>query len=198
MTTPSKAIYLFVMDGFADWEPAHALAELRRHGGYRVEAVGLTAAAVVSMGGLTILPSKTVSDVDLADVALFMLPGGDSWERESLDPALLSLLQQLDARAIPIGAICGATLAIAKAGLVRGRQHTSNGLEYLRKHAPAYADDQHYVNALAVRDHALITASGLGAVEFARELMEELTVMTPEQRSLWATVFRTGKVPVRA
>ena len=36
---PDKAVYLLVVPGFADWEPAHALAELRRHGGYRVEVV---------------------------------------------------------------------------------------------------------------------------------------------------------------
>ena len=27
---PNKAIYLLVVDGYADWEPAHAVAELRR------------------------------------------------------------------------------------------------------------------------------------------------------------------------
>ena len=195
--TPSKAIYLFVMPGFADWEPAHALAELRRHGHYRVESVGLTAAPVVSMGGLAILPSKTVSDVEVADVAVFILPGGDVWETGSLDAGLETLLKQLDAHDVPIAAICGATLAIAGAGLLRGRRHTSNGLEYLRKHVPGYSDAEHYVNAPAVRDRRLITASGLGDVEFARELMEELAVMSAKQRSMWAEIFRTGTIPAR-
>ncbi len=36
---PDKAVYLLVVDRFADWEAAHAVAELRRHGGYRVESV---------------------------------------------------------------------------------------------------------------------------------------------------------------
>ena len=43
LSMPDKAVYLLVVDGFADWEAAHAIAELRRHGGYRVESVGLTA-----------------------------------------------------------------------------------------------------------------------------------------------------------
>ena len=54
---PEKAVYLLVFDGFADWEPAHAVAELRRTGQYRVESVGLTAAPVESMGGIRVLPS---------------------------------------------------------------------------------------------------------------------------------------------
>ncbi|MBA2304736.1 MAG: DJ-1/PfpI family protein, partial [Acidobacteria bacterium] len=73
---PEKAVYLLVVDGFADWEPAHAVAELRRQGGYRVESVGLTPGPVVSMGGIRVLPSGIVSDVDPADVAVFILPGG--------------------------------------------------------------------------------------------------------------------------
>ena len=51
-----KAVYLLLVEGFADWEPAHAVAELRRHGQYRVESVGLTAAPVTSMGGIRVLP----------------------------------------------------------------------------------------------------------------------------------------------
>ena len=42
MPMPTKAVYLLVVEGFADWEPAHAVAELRRYGKYRVETVGLT------------------------------------------------------------------------------------------------------------------------------------------------------------
>ena len=57
MGSPDKAIYLLVVEGYADWEPAHAVAELRRHGHYRIETVGLTAAPVQSMGGVTVLPS---------------------------------------------------------------------------------------------------------------------------------------------
>ena len=29
---PDKAVFLLVFEGFADWEPSHAVAELRRSG----------------------------------------------------------------------------------------------------------------------------------------------------------------------
>jgi putative intracellular protease/amidase len=194
---PEKAVYLLVVEGFADWEPAHAVAELRRHGHYRVESVGLTSAAVRSMGGLTVLPSKTVSEVNPSDVAVFILPGGDRWENARPEPELEQLLKQLDACNVPIAAICGATLAISRIGLLRGRRHTSNGLDYLRAHVAGYSDSDNYVNAPAVRDRKLITASGLGDVEFARELFEELEVLSTQERSFWAQVFRSGKLPER-
>ena len=192
---PEKAVYLLVVDGFADWEPAHAVAELRRHGRYRVESVGLTLATVESMGGIRVLPSTIVSKVDPADVAALILPGGDRWEDSPVEPELEQLLNDLDSRGTPIAAICAATVAIARLGLLRGRRHTSNGLEYLRSKVPGYAEAANYVDSPAVRDHGLITASGLGDVEFARELFEQLDVLSAEDRAAWAAIFRSARLP---
>ena len=90
-----------------------------------------------------------------------------------------------------------ATVAVARVGLLRGRRHTSNALDYLRKYAPGYSDAEHYVDAPAVRDRKLITASGLADVEFARELFEELEVLPVASRAMWAEIFRSGKAPAR-
>jgi putative intracellular protease/amidase len=105
------------------------------------------------------------------------------------------LLHDLDSQGIPIAAICAATVAIARLGLLRGRRHTSNGLEYLRLNVPDYAEAANYVDSPAVRDRGLITASGLGDVEFARELFEELSVLSAEDRAAWAAIFRTARLP---
>ncbi len=195
MNPPDKAVYLLVFDGLADWEPAHAVAELRREGRYRVETVGLTADPVFSMGGIRILPSTTVRDVNPSDVALFILPGGNRWEEAPAEPELAALLRELDAHRVPIAAICAATMAIVRMGLLQGRLHTSNGLQYLREHVPGYEEAATYVDAPAVRDGGLITASGLGDVEFAREIFEELGVMTADDRAVWASMFRTARLP---
>jgi putative intracellular protease/amidase len=192
---PDKAVYLLVVEGFADWEPAHAVAELRRQGQYRVESVGLTTEPVRSMGGITVLPSTTVCEVNPEDVAVFILPGGDRWEHAPIEPELGELLHRLDVGQVPIAAICAATVAVSRIGLLRGRRHTSNGLDYLRSHVPDYVEADNYVDAPAVRDRQLITASGLGNVEFARELFEELDVLSPEDRSLWAQIFRSAQLP---
>ena len=36
---------------------------------------------------------------------------------------------------------------------------------------------------------------GLGDVEFARELFEELNVLSVEDRAAWATIFRSARLP---
>jgi hypothetical protein len=60
---------------------------------------------------------------------------------------------------------------------------------------PGYNEAQNYVGAPAVRDRGLITASGLADVEFARELFEELDMLSPSDRALWADTFRKAQLP---
>src|ERR1044072_2578437 len=93
----ARAIYIVVFDGFADWEPAHALAELRRYGKRTVRTVGFTDAAVVSMGGLRVIPDVALADVRPEDVELLMLPGGDMWQagdypRSAIEELVASLV----------------------------------------------------------------------------------------------------------
>jgi putative intracellular protease/amidase len=128
-------------------------------------------------------------------VAVFILPGGDRWETLPVEPELAALLRTLDAAGVPLAAICAATVAIARTGLLRGRRHTSNGRKYLQQHAPGYDGSADYVEAPAVRDRGLITASGLADVEFAAELLNELGVLSEPDRQLWRDLFRSGRLP---
>jgi putative intracellular protease/amidase len=188
-------VHVLVFDGFADWEPAHALAELRRSGGLDVVAVGFTARPVTSMGGLRVLPEITVDAVDLAAVRVLILPGGEMWERAAPPAALVGLLRQLEDSGITIAAICAATLAAAHAGLLNTRRHTSNGREYLADAVPSYTGSELYVDELAARDRGVITASGVGNVEFAREIMAELGVLSADDLAVWYDLFKHGKLP---
>jgi putative intracellular protease/amidase len=76
----SNAVHVLVFDGFADWEPAYALAELRRWGKREVVVIGFTEEPVTSLGGLRVTPDRAIADVRPADVELLVLPGGDLWE----------------------------------------------------------------------------------------------------------------------
>jgi hypothetical protein len=60
---------------------------------------------------------------------------------------------------------------------------------------PEYTEAAAYVDAPAVRDRGLITASGLADVEFASAIMAELGVMTEKRRTLWTSLFRAGRLP---
>jgi putative intracellular protease/amidase len=191
----NATVHCLVFDGFADWEPAYALAEVRRSGGLAVTTVGFTSSPVTSMGGLRVLPDRALPEIRPDQVRLLLLPGGDLWEGSYPREPLEEVLHSLDRSRVPIAGICGATLALARAGLLDDRAHTSNALDYLTGLATEYQGADRYVDALAVRDRHLITASGLGSTEFAREIFEELEVFTPSDRALWYQVFKSGRVP---
>ena len=186
------AVHVLVFDGFADWEPAFALSQIRRAGAADVVSVGLSQHPVRSMGGLTILPDVTVEQVAPEQIRLLLLPGGDQWEGAGIDPRLVQLLNATMDAGSPVAAICAATTAIVRADLLRGRKHTSNGLDYLKGQVPGYQADSEYVDQLAVRDRGLITASGLGALEFAREIFAELGVFSESDQELWYRLFKQG------
>ena len=196
----SAQVHVLIFEGFADWEPAHALAELRRWGHHDVVSIGFTRDAVTSMGGLRVLPDRTMSDVQGEAVTILIVPGGDAWEREDGYPRLAfeQLLQRVLAASRPIAAICGATVALARAGLLDERRHTGNGPTDLSDAVPTYRGGRRYEPALAVRDQGIITASGLGAVEFAREIFAELELFSAADAALWFDMFKHGKLPAEA
>jgi hypothetical protein len=86
-------------------------------------------------------------------------------------------------------------LEIARAGLTRNIRHTSNSKDYLKTIVTDYGDDDFYVNEMAVTDENIITASGLGCVEFAREVIKQLQIYNEADTQLWFDMFKHGVLP---
>jgi putative intracellular protease/amidase len=191
----TPAVHVLVFDGFADWEPAFALAELRRSGGLDVVTVGFTAVPVRSMGGRRVVPDRSLTGLNPAEVRLLILPGGDLWEGVYPRAELEAVLGALHQAGVPIAAICAGTLALGRAGLLNDHAHTSNERGYIEHMVPNYTGSSRYVDELAVRDRGLITASGVGPTEFAREIFEELQIFSPTDRPVWYHLFKHGRFP---
>jgi putative intracellular protease/amidase len=187
-------VHLLVFDGLADWEPAHALCELRRSGKFDGLTAGFTRQTITTMAGLKVVPDLMLDEVKPEDSALLVLPGGDMWQEQS-QPAVESLLRRFHEQEVPIAAICGATLEIARAGLTRGIRHTSNALSYLKAMVPDYRDEAFYVDELAISDQAIVTASGLGSVEFAREIFRLVKLYDDANLRSWYEMFKNGLLP---
>ena len=195
----AKRAHIIVFDGFADWEPALALAELRRAGGFEVHAIGFGSEHVTSMGGLRVLVDRSVFDTPAEDVELLILPGGDRWQCGDYPfEAVSSLVARIEAAGRPIAAICGATVALARAGVLDRRRHTSNFRDFLVDNAREYSGQEHYVEALSVRDRGIVTASGLGSVEFARDILAEAGVYSEDALARWYDAFKHGRYTASA
>jgi len=189
----SKA-HLLIFDGLADREPAHSLCQINRSGKFEVVTTGFSRKPISTMGGLKLTPDVTLDDLHSAETAIFILPGGDRWE-QAPDDRVARLLRRLHAENVPIAAICAATLEIARAGLTHQIRHTSNSREYLKAKVPEYHDEKFYVEELAVADNNIITASGLGSLEFARAVISKLGIHSPADTEMWFDMFKHGVIP---
>jgi putative intracellular protease/amidase len=157
----------FLQPGWADWEAGSVLAYLREYCGVQIEIATPDGEPQTSIGGVLAAADYKFADPVLADTEVLLLIGSDAWPGYR-DEAFDSLLRQAYADGKIIGAICGATVAVARAGLLAGKAHTSNGAEWLAGHAPGYAGADGYVDsAKAVTDGRLVTASGLAPVTFS-------------------------------
>jgi putative intracellular protease/amidase len=189
-----KLVHFLVFHGYPDYEAALVLAELRRSGHYGVVTVGFSKEDVTSMGGLRVSTDVALEELPEHEVELLILPGGDDWkDRLYPEKAVNEFLRGLDACGARIAAICGATVALARAGLLDERAHTSNFAAYLGDNGDGYAGAAMYRDDLAVRDDRVITASGLGSVEFAREVLAELEVFERDMLAKWYETYKHGR-----
>ena len=108
--------------------------------------------------------------ISLVGFAVEIYPATSTTRPISFHEIDRNTLDDLVKRDVPIAAICAATIPLARTGLFRNRRHTSNGRLFLERNAPGYETATDYVDDVwAVTDRGVISASGLGAVEFARE-----------------------------
>ncbi len=188
-----RNVHLFVFDTMADWEAAYAVAAINSPqfqsgpSRYRVVTTAATLAPVTTMGGVRIEPDVTIDAVLPEESAMLILPGGSAWEAGGNADGL-ELAAQFIASGIPVAAICAATLALARAGLLDHLRHTSNAREYLI--SSGYRGTAFYCGVPAVTDSNVITATGLAPVDFAREIFKALNLYSPATLEAWYAMFK--------
>ena len=188
-------VYVLVFEGFADWQVALALSEIRRPGDWEVRTVGFSRAPLTAMSGLQVQPSGSVDELDLGAVALLILPGGHLWWPAQAEEAAALALRVHGAGA-PVAAIDEGVLAVARAGLIDYCRHTGNAADQIGCDVPGYVGHEQYdADVLAVSDGGVITASHLGCIEFAREIIHTLDLYSASDREHWYRLFKHAQPP---
>ncbi|MBP1641264.1 MAG: glutamine amidotransferase [Bacteroidetes bacterium] len=188
--------YLYVFDTLSDWEIGYITAELNTGRFFkqstnplRVITIANKKDTVKTMGGIRILPDQTVAETVFTDNDLLLLPGGETW-LEDIHLPILSVVTEYLPKGLIVGAICGATMALAKTGILDTRKHTSNDLNFLQQVCPDYIGSELYVNEPAVTDGNLITAPGTAPLEFAQHILKRLDVFKPESLDAWCALHK--------
>jgi transcriptional regulator GlxA family with amidase domain len=192
--TTQRDVHLFVLDTLADWEVGYAIAFINRPAPgvpspYRVRTVGFDRSPVRTLGGVTIVPDLMLTDLRSADSAMLILPGADLWFESRTDPAL-DKARELVRAGVPVAGICGAVFGLARAGLLDDRRHTSNDPQWLA--SSGYRGAAHHVNAPAVDDRGVITASATAPVDLAHLILARLGVFSPRALEAWFGLYKTG------
>ena len=192
-------IYVYVLETLADWELGYVTSELHSGRFFKKDAphvslktVSYSNEPIHTMGGLTVVPDCLVDDIDVNEKSVLLLPGADTWNAPE-HGAIIRKASELLSLGATVGAICGATVALANLGLLDHRRHTSNGQGFLEMFSPVYKGQDLYIDEPSVADHNLITASSTGSLLWAKQIIAHLGVFQSNTLELWYEYFSTGK-----
>ena len=194
-----NTIYVYVLDTLADWELGYVTSELNSGRFFKKDAQRISLKTISSsrepirtMGGLTIVPDCLIKDMVVNDTSVLLLPGATTWNDPKHGGIIEKASEFLSVGAM-VGAICGATAALANVGLLDNRPHTSNGLGFLEMVSPSYTGQSFYTDKPSVADHNLITAGSTGGLLWAKQIIEHLDVFQSDTLEAWYHYFSTGK-----
>ena len=186
-----RKIFVYLFDGYSDWEIAYLTPELNKSKNHDLIYVSESGNAVKSMGGLQVKPTSSLRVINIEEVDLLILPGGEIWEKEH-PVGIQKMLKAVYRAKKSIAAICAATTFLGKLGMLNNLKHTSNDLNYLKEIAPEYKGENYYQNTLAITDKNIITATGIAPIEFAREVFKKVNLYDEETLEKWFQLFKNG------
>jgi putative intracellular protease/amidase len=186
----NRTAHLAIYDGLTDSEVGHLLVELHtgRFTGTSFDVVTVAASrdSIRTAGGLRTSPDALLAELEPGESDLLILPGAEMWDSGGGTQFAAAAGRFLDA-GVPVAAICGATVGLARAGLLDERDHTSASAEYLA--ATGYAGGAHYLDDRAVVDGDLITAGPQSPVQFARATLDRLGLASERTLEAYEALF---------
>lgn len=193
-----KTIYIYVLDTLADWEVGYILAELNSRRFFKknaplvtIKTVSHSKNAITTMGGIKIIPDCLVEEIEMGGNTVILLPGADTWD-EPQNVEIIKKSNDLLLGGGTVGAICGATVALANFGILNKYSHTSNGVGFLEMFCPTYQGGELYLDNPSVSDNQLITAGSTGSLMWTRQIIESLNVFENNTLEAWYNYFSTG------
>ena len=192
-------VLFIILNEYTDWEGAFLSTALHVGvipGGeikYEVHTVAPTLDTIRSIGGFRTLSDYSFDNMP-KDYAALVLIGGNSWDSSEAELVAPLVQEALDNGKI-VGAICNGASFLCSHGFLNNVKHTGNGLDQL-KHwgGDKYTNEAGYIEAQAVSDKNIVTANGVGHLEFTREMLLSLKANTPEQIAQWYDFYKNGFV----
>ncbi len=169
-------IAIVLTNGYADWECAFLNGIGSAYYGLETWNVAPAGVKIVSQGGVQTIPDDSLENVTAAAFDALVICGGMIWVTPQAPDLKHLALAFLDDEK-QVAAICGGTLALAHAGILNNRQHTSNDLNFLTSNSTVYAGQSYYLDdPTAVVDQNVITAAGNAPAHFSAAVFRAVGV----------------------
>lgn len=163
-----KPITIVLTENYSDWEIATLGGVGRAFYSADIRFASPDGGALTSAAGL---PVRDTTRFLAPKEGVVVLCGSSLYEAEAAANARVDLtdrLQEARKNGCVVAAICGGTIALARAGLLDDVKHTSNGPGYLNTHAKEYSGADLYVDQpQAIQDGDIITAPAPAPASFA-------------------------------
>jgi putative intracellular protease/amidase len=169
-------IAIVLTEGYADWECAFLNGIGNAYYGVETINVAPGGGPIMSLGGVRTIPKASLGNVKADEFDALVICGGNIWATAQA-PDIAGLANEFLTQNKHVAAICGATLALANAGILDDRRHTSNDLNFLSENSAVYAGhSQFQEDPRAVVDRHVITASGSAPVHFTAAIFRAIGV----------------------
>ena len=165
-----KTLFIFMAEGFEEVE-ALTTVDILRRAGLDVKMASIDDREYVSGAhGIVIRSDLGISDVDIKEAEMLILPGGaPGWQNLQRSEKLSGLILDFNKAGGRIAAICGAPVVLGGLDILKDKKATCYpGMEDALKGAKATCDE-------AVTDGNITTSRGVGtAIPFALEIVRLL------------------------
>lgn len=187
-----KEVLFVLLHEFAEWEMSPLAAAINQSEDFCVKTVSISPAPVRSIGGFSVNPDYDIDQALAKDFSALLLIGGNSW-RKPETRQVTPLVERAIEKKVLLDAICDASVYLGSLGLLNGIAHTSNQLEDLECYTgSAYTGKSLYRYQQAVRCGNIVTANGTASLEFAKEVLLGLGVMTEADAEPWYRFYKLG------
>lgn len=175
---------LFVYESMAEFEIANTAVLLNTKAD--LKTFGIKSMPVKGAGGLFIIPELSIEEVKPAEYEALIIPGGNPSEYLQ-EKRLFELINDMNSARKTLAAICAGPVALARAGVLSGRNFTMSDdpSDY------SFFPETGFYNDYIIVDKKIITAKAEGYVEFAIAIGDSLGLFADSNdRKTWEDLFR--------
>ncbi|WP_454052391.1 DJ-1/PfpI family protein [Clostridium sp. Marseille-Q7071] len=177
-------VCIFYYDGFLGYEIMFAASLFDEK---NVFSAALENRSYISGEKQRFLPDKTISELNLDDIDVFIIPGGAGNDNLYNNSILRDFITKLNNSKKVIAGICGGVFLMANYGILDNKKCTGDGEGIQLDSEFSYLfDKSHVVNEDVVTDENIITSTGQAFMEFAFEIAKKMNIYDNDDDMLTA------------